>query len=214
MSAAVSATPNPPVIAAIILAAGSSRRFGADNKLLAEVDGRPLVAGVIAAAEAAGLAPILVVTGHEAERIVAATAAAGRRFVHNPRHGEGIGTSIAAGIAALGADVEGALVAQGDMPAVTADLVHRLLGPFVAGGCERIVHPVLADGRQGNPVIWPRRLFASLMTLTGDRGGKRLIEAEGEAAARIAVAGDGAMADIDTQDELAAYRSARSSQPS
>jgi len=203
-----------PVIAAIVLAAGSSTRFGRDNKLLVEIDGRPLLVRVIEAIEAGGVAPVIVVTGHEADRIAAAAAGANRLIVHNERHDRGMGTSIAVGAAALGDEIDGVLIAQGDMPAVDAALVATLRQRFIAGGCDRVVHPVLGDGRQGNPVIWPCRLFAQLRLLTGDQGGKRLITAEGDRAIGVTIAGDGPSADIDTPQELAAYLAARSSQPS
>jgi len=203
-----------PVIAAIILAAGSSTRFGRDNKLLVDIDGRPLLVRVIEAVEAGGVAPVVVVTGHQAERIAAAVAGASRLIVYNQRHDDGMGTSIAAGTAALGDGIDGVLIAQGDMPAVDAALVATLRRRFIDSGCDRVVHPVLGDGRQGNPVIWPRRLFAQLRLLTGDQGGKRLIAAEGDHAIGVTIAGDGPSADIDTPQELAAYLAARSSQPS
>lgn len=204
----MTAPPARPWIAALILAAGSSRRFGTGNKLLAELEGRPLVSRVIEAAEAAGLTPVVIVTGHEAERIVAATSSPMRQHLHNDRHREGIGTSIAAGVAALAGEVDGVLIAQGDMPALDARLVRDLATAFAANGCDRLVFPRLPDGRQGNPVIWPQRLFAALRALGGDRGGKLLIEAEGDRAVAVPASGPGAEIDIDTPAELAAYLSA------
>lgn len=207
-------SPRAPVIAAIVLAAGSSRRFGARNKLLVEIDGRSLVNRIIEAIETAGVTRVIVVTGHEQELIEAATAKPGRRLIHNDRHSEGMGSSVAVGVAALDDEVDGVLIAQGDMPAVDAKLVASLRRHFIESGCDRVVFPRLADGRQGNPVIWPKRLFGRLSALTGDKGGKRLIEAEGERAVSVAVTCDSASADIDTPEELAAYLAARASQPS
>jgi molybdenum cofactor cytidylyltransferase len=205
--------PNPAHIAAIILAAGSSKRFGDGNKLLALIDGRPLVCHVIEAIEAAGIERIVIVTGHEPDKIAAATAQHGRRITYNERHTKGMGTSIATGVKALDGDVDGVLIAQGDMPAVDPDLMRALQLAFSAADADQIVHPVLSDGRQANPVLWPRRLFADLRKLAGDRGGKHLIEAEGAAVVRVPIGADDAHADIDTQVELAAYVATRSSQP-
>ena len=209
-------TPAPatPGIAAVILAAGSSRRFGAGNKLLAEVGGKPLLLRVIEAVEDAGLDPLVVVTGHEAEQVTATVAAPTRRMVYNAQHLDGIGTSIAAGVTALDEACVGVLIAQGDMPALDAVVVGTLVSAFVAGGCEHITCPRLADGRQGNPVIWPRRLFTELRALRGDRGAKRLIAAEGEQVIAVPMAGPAAAVDIDTPDELAAFiASVRSPSP-
>jgi molybdenum cofactor cytidylyltransferase len=201
-------------VAAIVLAAGSSHRFGEANKLLVAIEGKPLLLRVVEAIEAAGISRVIIVTGHEAERITAATTGSNRRHAHNPRHCDGMGSSVAVGVTALDDDIAGVLIAQGDMPAVDAALIATLLRRFIDGGCDHVVHPLLADGRQGNPVIWPRRLFGSLAHLTGDRGGKRLVEAEGDRAIRIAIDGDGPCADIDTPAELAAYLAAHSSTPS
>ena len=194
-----------PAVAAIILAAGSSRRFGDGNKLLAEINGAPMVVHVINAIEGGGIERLVVVTGHQPDRIAAATARRGRRITYNERHGKGMGTSIAAGVKALDDDIDGVLIAQGDMPALDAELVASLLHAFAEAGGNRIVHPTLADGRQGNPVIWPRRLFADLRKLSGDKGAKRLIVAEGDAVVRVATPGIAAEIDIDTAAELAAY---------
>ena len=95
------------------------------------------------------------------------------------------------------------------MPALTAELVASLLRAFTEAGGDRVVHPTLADGRQGNPVIWPRRLFAELRKLSGDKGAKRLITAEGDAVVRVAAGGGAAEIDIDTAAELAAYEGTR-----
>ena len=194
-----------PAITAIVLAAGSSRRFGDGNKLLAQINGTPMVVHVINALEEGGIDQLVIVTGHQPDRVAAATARRGRRITYNERHGKGMGTSIAAGIKALDDDVEGVLIAQGDMPALTSELVAALVRAFTEAGGDRIVHPALADGRQGNPVIWPRRLFADLRKLSGDKGAKRLIAAEGDAVVRIKTTGSAAEIDIDTAAELTAY---------
>ncbi len=202
-----------PLIAAIVLAAGSSTRFGVANKLLAEIDGKPLVIRVIDAIAAGGIDRIVVVTGHEADRVAAVVAGHNCRTVFNEQYAQGMGTSVACGVSALDEMIDGALIAQGDMPEVDATLIARLCQRFAEAGGNGLVYPVLDDGRQGNPVIWPRRLFTALGNLQGDKGAKGLINAEGTAAVRVAVAGMAAATDIDTPEELAAYEAARTSQP-
>lgn len=202
-----------PAIAAILLAAGSSRRFGPANKLLAEVDGQPLIVRAAAMIEAGGVDRLLVVTGHQADRIAAAVAGDGRRMIYNERHECGLGTSIAAGIGALDADIDGVLIVQGDMPALSAAVIAALCTAFAAAGGAVVVFPVTSEGRQGNPVLWPRRLFAALGQLSGDTGAKQLLLAEGDAAIGIAGLGAGIALDIDTPDQLTAYLAGGSSQP-
>jgi molybdenum cofactor cytidylyltransferase len=197
-----------PALAAILLAAGSSRRYGEANKLLACVEGRPLVAHVAAALTDAGLASTIVVTGHDAALIAQALApvSAGLRYVHNHRHAKGMGTSIAAGVAALPSGIDGVLIAQGDMPGVNTALVNMLARRFTEAGSDRITAPWLTGhGRFGNPVVWPRRLFPALAALTGDIGGKALLIAEAGTIERVAIADHSAATDIDTPDQLAAY---------
>src|SRR6266853_593515 len=114
-------------IAAIVLAAGRSTRMGGPNKLLAEISGRPLVR--IAADEALGsrARPVIVVTGHQRERVEAALNGLDVTLAHNPDFAEGLSTSVKVGIAAVPADVDGAIVCLGDMPQVNAPLIDLLL---------------------------------------------------------------------------------------
>ena len=112
-------------IAALVLAAGRSSRMGGPNKLLAEISGRPLVRIVAEAALASRARPVLVVTGHQRERVEAALAGLPVEFVHNPAFAGGLGTSLRAGIAALPAQADGAIVCLGDMPQVDATMIDR-----------------------------------------------------------------------------------------
>jgi molybdenum cofactor cytidylyltransferase len=204
-----------PTLAAILLAAGSSRRYGANNKLLVEIDGVPLVRRVNHVLVHCGFELVVVVTGHQADAIRTALADLRGSFklcVHNRDHDEGIGRSIAIGIAALPPTVDGVLIAQGDMPDLNAELIASLCQRFIDCGSDRIVVPWLnaeqGGGRQGNPVVWPRRLFASLAALRGDAGAKPLIKAAGDAIERVPVSGTSAATDIDTPEQLDAYNAA------
>ena len=108
-------------IAALVLAAGRSTRMGGPNKLLAEIDGRPLVRIAAEQALASRASPVIVVTGHQRERVERALAGLPVTFVHNPDFAEGLSTSLKAGIAAVPAEADGAIVCLGDMPQVSAD---------------------------------------------------------------------------------------------
>ena len=113
-------------IAGVVLAAGRSSRMGGPNKLLEQIAGRPLVRIVVDAVLASRARPVIVVTGHQRERVEAALAGLPVRFVHNPHFADGLGTSLKAGIAALPAGADGAIVCLGDMPQVDAALIDRL----------------------------------------------------------------------------------------
>jgi molybdenum cofactor cytidylyltransferase len=192
-------------LAAILLAAGRSTRMGGPNKLIAEISGRPLVR--IAAAEllASRARPVIVVTGHQRERVAAALKGLDVVLVHNPDYAEGLSTSLKAGVAAVPADADGAIVCLADMPQVDAGLIERLLGAFDPEKGALIVMPT-TDGKRGNPVVWSRRFFPDLTAIDGDVGARNLIAQYPEAIAEVPVTGKAALVDVDTPDALIAVR--------
>src|SRR5687767_12814874 len=132
--------------------------MGGSNKLLAEIGGRPLVRIVAEQALASRAAPVVVVTGHQRDKVEEAFAGLKVTCVHNPDFAEGLSTSLKAGLAALPAEVDGAILCLGDMPQVRASLIDRLIGAFDPERGALIVVPTI-DGKRGNPVVWSRRFF-------------------------------------------------------
>ncbi|MFO0749203.1 MAG: NTP transferase domain-containing protein [Myxococcota bacterium] len=207
-----------PRIAALVLAAGSSRRMGPTNKLLVPIDGRPMVVRAVdavqGAASAAAIGEVVVVTGHEAERVRAALAeragAAGARlrFVHNDAHATGLASSLKAGVAALGAEVDGVLVCLGDMPWLRASTLTALVAAGARGDGEGgdgvgIAVPTI-EGKRGNPVVWGRRYFGEILALDGDMGAKELLARHRDEVAWVEVDDPGILLDVDTEDALRA----------
>jgi molybdenum cofactor cytidylyltransferase len=192
-------------IAAVVLGAGRSSRMGGPNKLLAEIGGRPLIRHVVDAALASRARPVVVVTGHQRDKVEAALAGLPVKFMHNPHFADGLGTSLKAGIAALPADVDGAIVCLGDMPQVDAALIDRLIGAFDPDHGALVVVPTI-DGKRGNPVVWSRRFFPDLMAVEGDVGARYLIGRYTEAVAEVPLTGTAALTDVDTPEALAAVR--------
>jgi molybdenum cofactor cytidylyltransferase len=188
-----------PRIAALLLAAGSSRRMGETNKLIATVGGRPLVRIAAEAALASEATTLTVVTGHAPRDVEAALAGLDFVRVHNPDFAGGLSTSLRAGIASLAPDVDGVVVLLADMPAITAATVDRLIGAFRP---DRIAVATFA-GERGNPVLWSRRFFPELMAVAGDTGGRRLIDAHRDAVTEIEL-GAAVALDVDTPEALAA----------
>jgi molybdenum cofactor cytidylyltransferase len=188
-------------VAAIILAAGRSTRMGGPNKLLAELGGKPLVRIVTEQALASKAQGVIVVTGHQADEVRAALRGLKVSFAHNPDFAAGLAGSVKAGIAAVPAQADGAVVCLGDMPLIDAHLIDRLIDAFAPDRGNLIVVPV-SDSRRGNPVLWSRRFFNELMTLDGDIGARHLIARHGEAVAEVPVEGRGAFLDIDTPQAL------------
>jgi molybdenum cofactor cytidylyltransferase len=192
-------------IAAVVLGAGRSSRMGGPNKLLAEINGKPLIRMVVEAALKSRARPVIVVTGHQRERVEAVLAGLPVKLAHNPLFADGLGTSLKSGIAALPAEVDGAIVCLGDMPQVDAVLIDRLIGAIDPGKGALIAVPVM-DGKRGNPVVWSRRFFPDLMTVEGDIGARYLIGRYAEAVAEVPVDGTAALTDVDTPEALEAVK--------
>ena len=199
-------------VAAIVLAAGRARRFGAtetDSKVLADLAGLPLVRRVALSALASGAAPVLVVTGHAADAVSAALAEVPVRIVHNPNHASGIASSLQAGLAALPPGVEGALILLGDMPLVTQETMTCLIVRFAQepDAIDAVI-PIF-EGRQGNPVLIGRGMFAAIATLSGDQGARKLLARPGRAVVYCDVDDRGVEIDVDTREALNALRDGR-----
>jgi molybdenum cofactor cytidylyltransferase len=192
-------------MAAVVLAAGRSTRMGAVNKLIAEIGGKPLVRIAAEQALASHAAPVIVVTGHEKEKVEAALAGLPVRFAHNADYAEGLGSSLKAGIAAVPKEADGVIVCLGDMPQVDSGLINKLLAAFDPEKGALVVVPSI-DGRRGNPVVWSRRFFADLMAVQGDVGARHLIASYAEAVVEVPVAGEAALTDVDTPESLSAVK--------
>lgn len=192
-------------VAALVLAAGRSTRMGAVNKLIAEIGGKPLVRIAAEQALASRAAPVIVVTGHERERVEAALDGLPVKLVHNPDYADGLGTSLKAGIAAVPKEADGVIVCLGDMPQVDSALIDKLIATFDPERGALVVVPSI-EGRRGNPVVWSRRFFHDLMQIQGDIGARHLIGSYAEAVVEVPVAGAAALTDVDTPESLSAVK--------
>lgn len=188
-------------VAALVLAAGLSRRMGA-NKLLAELGGEPLVARAVDAALGSRARPVVVVLGHEAERVRAALAGRAVVFARNEAPAAGLSASLRAGLAALPAGAAGTLVCLADMPWVRASHLDALLAAFERDPRRPICVPTF-EGRRGHPVLWPARHFPALDALRGDRGARELLDVFAAELCYVPVADAGVTRDVDTPDALA-----------
>jgi molybdenum cofactor cytidylyltransferase len=160
---------------------------------------------VVEAALASRARPVVVVTGHERERVEATLARLPVTFVHNPNYPEGLGTSLKAGIAGLPAEVDGSVICLGDMPQVDAALIDHLIDAIDPDKGALVAVPTL-NGKRGNPVVWSRRFFPDLMAVEGDVGARHLIGRYGEAVVEVPVSDTAVLADIDTPQALAALK--------
>jgi molybdenum cofactor cytidylyltransferase len=190
-----------PRIGALVLAAGLSSRMGR-NKLLIQFGGKPLVAHVVEAALTAELEPVVVVTGHQAEQVHGALSGLPLSWVHNPAYADGLASSLKAGLDALPADLAGVLVCLGDMPAVTADHLARLLAAFDPIEGRAICVPV-HRGKRGNPVLLGSQLFDEMRELSGDSGARSLVARHDEWVCEVPMPDDAVLTDVDTAEALA-----------
>ena len=195
------ASSEPAKVAAIVLAAGESRRMGNINKLLVEVDGIAMVARAADAALESGADPVIVVIGHEREKVKAALAGRAVELLHNPDYAEGMSTSLRAGLAAFPADIGAAVICLGDMPHIDAALISRLIARFDPAQGHTICVPTY-KGKRGNPVLWAAGYFGEMQHLAGDVGARHLIGIHSDAVLEIEC-GDAAVTfDVDTPEAL------------
>jgi molybdenum cofactor cytidylyltransferase len=178
-----------------VLAAGSSRRFGVGNKLLTPLDGKPVLAHVL---EQVALLPadttILVV--RSGDKAVASLA--DRRtvdIVENPDAADGMGSSIAAGVRHAG-DVDGVILALGDMPLIKRSTYLELLEAYRQHPEKTIFAPTL-EQRRGHPVLFRRNHFDALMALTDDAGAKPILAANEATFLAVPTTDAGILVDID-----------------
>ncbi len=197
-------------IAAIILAAGEASRFraaageqGPQTKLVALHQGKPLVRHVAEAALAAGLAPVIAVTGHARDNVAQALSGLDLQHVQNDAYATGMASSLKAGVEALPAHVGGFVVLLGDMPLVSAALIRSLVDAYLADPLADAIVPLL-DGERGNPVLLLQRMAPRIMQLSGDAGARKILQDPGLKIVEMPIVDEAARIDIDTPQALAA----------
>jgi len=188
-----------PHIAAVLLAAGMSTRMGS-NKLLADIDGEPLVRRVVRSIESSRARPIVAVTGHDAGLVRHALADTETIVVHNPNYRDGLSASLRTGIRAV-AECDGAIVLLGDMPGMSGALIDRMISAFDPKRA-RAICMATHNGRRGNPVLFGRQFFAELETLSGDIGARGVVARHQRFVCQVEADDDGPLLDIDTPEEL------------
>jgi molybdenum cofactor cytidylyltransferase len=192
-------------VVALVLAAGASARFGS-NKLLATLDGRPVLQHTLDAVAAAGLADVVVVLGAQASEIGPAIAWRGERRVLNERPEDGLSSSLRVGLDAAveipGADA--ALVVLGDQPQLRAEVIRAVMAAAAdpSAAHAKFIRPRYAADAAPNPVLVRRSAWALAAGLDGDRGLGPLLANRPELVIEVSVAG--ANPDIDTPADLAA----------
>lgn len=183
-------------IGCVLLASGYGRRFGS-NKLLALRDGVPLYRRALAALPPALFSKAVVTSRYqeilvEAERL-------GYHCLANPHASQGISAGIRLGLAPL-LHTDGVLFSVCDQPNIKTESIKRLIKSFEDS--PGAIYALSWQGRRGNPVIFPRRLYPEMMALTGDTGGNAVIRRHPELLRLIQATAPEELADIDTPEDL------------
>ncbi len=189
---------------AIVLAAGQSRRMGGTNKLLVQLNGMALVRHVVEAARASRVAGITVVSGFEAQGVIHALEGLEVDFCQNPDFADGLASSLRCGLKSVPHDCAGAIILLGDMPRITSAMINRMLDQFEQAQHSAIIQAT-DNGRRGNPVVWPVKYFDFLKQISGDVGGRHLIEENAENVITVEL-GEAARLDIDTPEMLSRFK--------
>jgi molybdenum cofactor cytidylyltransferase len=182
-------------VAGVVLAAGRGSRFGVDPKPLASLRGRPMLEYALDAAVAAGLGPVILVTGYRADE-VAAWATPGVEVVYNPQWEDGIASSLGAALRALAARgvVHAAVVGLADQPLVGSGAWRRVADTYDDGATLAVA---TYGGVRANPVLIARALWPEALALTGDTGARQLMERH--AVVEVPCDDTGDPTDIDTE---------------
>jgi molybdenum cofactor cytidylyltransferase len=194
--------PSAPKVAAIVLAAGQSRRMGAANKMSAIVDGLPMAAHAVDAVLASKAAPVIVVVGHEPNVVREIMKDRDVTIVENKHYAKGLSTSVICGANALPDDVTAFLVCLGDMPRISPAQIDRLIAAYDPVEQRAICVPTF-NGKWGNPILFDRRFIEEIKGLTGDRGARHLLDIYPELTCEVAMTDDAVLIDVDTPEALA-----------
>jgi molybdenum cofactor cytidylyltransferase len=189
----------PGQVAGILLAAGTSSRMGS-NKLLLDLQGESVLRHAARRALAGGLAPLLVVLGHQAERARRELSGLPCETVLNAGYERGISSSLQAGVAALPAQAAAAMVLLADMPHVTAPMIAEMVARYRATSAPLVISDFA--GVNAPPMLYDRSLFGELLTATGEGCGRQIVKRH-RSAAEVLAWPAAALADLDVPDDYA-----------
>lgn len=193
-------------IPGLVLAAGRGKRFGETSKLLAAVDGRPVLRHVVETALAARLDPVIVVLGAGAEdglKAIEGLDDPRLRVVFNPAWSTGKASSFETGLREVPPDAPGVVTLLGDMPRVPAWLVERVIAEFeLSGSLTFPIYPSAEGSVKGHPTAYPRELFGEVGRLVGDDTAMAAVRAHWGEAVKIPLDDDYTQADVDTAQDL------------
>ncbi|MEO9780193.1 MAG: nucleotidyltransferase family protein [Sedimentitalea sp.] len=192
----------------LLLAAGQSSRMRGIDKLLQEVDGKPLIRRQADIARAVTSGPVIVALPPEPHPRYDALVGANVEVLPVPMAAEGMNASLRTGFAALPADVDAAMLLLCDLPELTQADLARIALAHDPNSDTLIWRGTTQDGKPGHPIVFSSKLFGEFSGLTGDGGGREVVKAAGTHIAHIPLPGNRARLDLDTPEDWAKWRAA------
>lgn len=186
--------------AGIVLAAGLSKRMGTP-KLLLEFNGAPVIHSVLKAALESDLDEVILVTGPADDMAGVFAHHPKLNMIMNSRPASGMASSVVTGLGMVSSAHSGAMIILGDQPFVRKDIINTLVAVFCADR-TRIVIPTI-NGRNTTPVVFPSSLFPDLLRISGDIGGREIIEKNTHLLVRVDLTGSYDDDDLDSPDDFA-----------
>ena len=191
------------MISAVILAAGESRRMGKQNKLLLPIGGEALLVKLVTSVCASDVGQVIVVIGHEAEKIRGELNELPLNFVYNPNFREGMTTSIKYGVKEVSHECDGLLICLGDMPFINTSEINKLIHAYVKNrikGEGLIVVPVFKRQR-GNPVLFSIEFRNDILEHKKESGCKEVIMKNSDSVMEIEMDDEKMLLDVDTMED-------------
>jgi molybdenum cofactor cytidylyltransferase len=186
-------------VAAVVLAAGMSRRMGTPKQLL-RIGGETILQRTLKNVRDSNVAEIILVLGHAADDVRKTIAIQDLKVVINPEYQQGMGTSLRKGLAAVSADARAAIIVLADQPWVRAETLNRLVVCHQEGKPQILVP--MYKGFRGNPVLLDRSVFAEVQALNGDVGCRAIFGDHTEGIVKLPIDDPGILLDIDSRDDL------------
>ena len=191
------------MISALILAAGESRRMGKQNKLLLPVGGEALFVKLVKSVCDSDVGQVLVVIGHEAEKIRRELNELPLNFVYNPNFREGMTTSIKYGVKEVSNECDGLMICLGDMPFINTSEINKLINSYVQNRIKEkklIVVPVF-QGHRGNPVLFSSEFRNIILEHKKESGCKEVLMNNSKSVKEIEMDDDNMLLDVDTLED-------------
>jgi len=191
------------VIAAIVLAAGESKRMGAKNKLLLPFGHKTLIEQTVDNVLSSKAQEVIVVLGHEAVKIKKVLQSRKVKFVENQNFKKGMSTSIQTGIKAVSSEMKGSMICLSDLPCIESMELNKLIDAFneIRNQNEKVIVVPTYKGKRGNPVIFSSFYHSQILTHSESDGCKGVIKQNLEEVLEVKMSTAHILQDIDTKNE-------------